>query len=84
MQDPNIDTSLLSDTTQPFTDVSYKNRRGGGRQQRQWDVGNWNGETLVYSRTAQDDELPSNSDDNHVSNTSHAPPGGNQPYLTFL
>ncbi|CAF2501260.1 unnamed protein product [Rotaria sp. Silwood2] len=69
-QDSNIDISTTSDTTQRFTDASYTNRRGGGKQQQQWDVGNWNGETLIYSRSTKDDEQSANSDNN---NTSHVP-----------
>jgi hypothetical protein len=34
-----------------------------GQQQDQWDVGNWNGETLIYSRTTQDDEQPLQTND---------------------
>jgi hypothetical protein len=65
--------------TQRFNDASNTNRRGGGRQQQQqqWDVGNWNGETVIYSRTTKEDEQPSNSDNTNLSNTSHAPPGSN-------
>jgi len=72
--------------TQRSTDVPYKNRRGGGRhqQQQQWDVGNWNGETLIYSRSTKDDEQSSNSDNNNILNTSNVPPGGNQSYLIFF
>lgn len=76
-QDSNADASLPSDTTQGFSNVPYANRRGGGRQQRQWDVGNWNGETVVYSRTSKDDEQPSNADENNVSNTLPTSSGGN-------
>jgi hypothetical protein len=79
-QDSNLDTSSPSDTTQRFTDVPYTNRRGGGgggrqQQQQQWDVGNWNGETLIYSRSAKDDEQSSNSDNNNMSHTINGPPG---------
>ncbi|CAF0787518.1 unnamed protein product [Adineta steineri] len=75
-QDANIDSSLPSDMSQGFTDVSQTNRRGGSNgKQRQWDVGNWNGETVVYSRTSKDDEQFSNLDENNVSNTLHAPSG---------
>jgi hypothetical protein len=82
-QDSNVDTSSPSDTTQRSTDVPYTNRRGGGggTRQQQWDVGNWNGETVIYSRSTKDDEQPSNSDNNNVPNTSHIPPGGDQSYL---
>jgi hypothetical protein len=73
-QDSNIDSSSPSDTTQRLTDVPYSNRRGRGssagggngtrhQPQEQWDVGNWNGETLIYSRTTKEEEQqPSNSD----------------------
>ncbi|CAF3361715.1 unnamed protein product [Rotaria sp. Silwood1] len=71
-QDSNIDIST-SDTTQRFTDVSHTNRRSGGKQQQQWDVGKWNGETLIYSRSAKDDEQSANSDNNN--NISHVPSG---------
>ena len=82
-QDTNIDTSSPSDTTQRLTDVPYTNRRGGGSgadtggRQQQWDVGNWNGETLIYLRSTKDDEQTSNLDNNNVPNTSHVPSGGN-------
>ena len=36
-----------------------------------WDVGNWNGETLVYLRSSKDDEQTTNLVNNNVSNTSH-------------
>lgn len=45
-----------------MTDGSNSQRRGGSnagaRQQseQQWDVGNWNGETLIYSRTTKEEE----------------------------
>ena len=32
------------------------------QQQEQWDVGNWNGETLIYSRTTKDDEPAFNAE----------------------
>ena len=32
------------------------------QQQEQWDVGNWNGETLIYSRTTKEDELALNAE----------------------
>jgi len=44
------------------------NRQHSSHQQQQhqqpdqWDVGNWNGETLIYSRTAKDEELASNAE----------------------
>lgn len=86
--DSYVDTSLPSDTTQRSSDVPYSNRRGGAadnnRQQRQWDVGNWNGETMVYSRTAKDDEQPLNSEDNHVSNALHSSSGGNKHRIDFV
>ena len=51
-----------------------------GRQsqpkQQQWDVGNWNGETLIYSRTSKEEEQSSISDNNNVSNTLDGPSGG--------
>jgi hypothetical protein len=80
-QDSNLDSSSPSDTTQRFTDVPYTNRRGGGgggrqQQQQPWDVGNWNGETVIYSRSAKDDEQPSNSDNNNLLNIINGPPGG--------
>jgi hypothetical protein len=87
-QDSNVDASLPSDTTQGFSNVPYANRRGGGgggggggKQQRQWDVGNWNGETRVYSRTSKDDEQPSNPDEDNVSNTLQTSSGGKQRVL---
>ncbi|CAF2824442.1 unnamed protein product [Rotaria sp. Silwood2] len=65
VQDSSIDTSLPSDTN--------RRSRGGGadapavasnqQQQDLWDVGNWNGETLIYSRTTKDDEQPLNSNE---------------------
>lgn len=84
-QDFNIDTSSPSDTTQRFPDVSYANRRGPagatGKQQPQqkqqpWDVGNWNGETVIYSRRPKDEEQSSTSDNNNVSNTLDGSSGG--------
>lgn len=49
------------------------NAGGNGKQQESqpWDVGNWNGETLVYSRSSKDDEKTTNVVNNNVSNTSH-------------
>ncbi|CAF3409447.1 unnamed protein product [Rotaria sp. Silwood1] len=64
VQDSNIDSSLPSDTN--------RRSRGGGaaaavasnqQQQDLWDVGNWNGETLIYSRTTKDDEQPLDSNE---------------------
>jgi hypothetical protein len=79
-QDSNVEISSPSDTTQRLPDVPYTNQRDGSKQQ-QWDVGNWNGETLIYSRTSKEDEQTSNADNNNASDTSHAPPGGNECYL---
>ena len=58
-QDLNIDNLSLSDTTNPYNrDAAVVS----SQQQDLWDVGNWNGETLIYSRTTMDDEQPLNSD----------------------
>ena len=76
LQDLNVDSLTLSDTTtQRPTDGNLTHRRGRGAaasgNSRQttaehWDVGNWNGETVIYSRTAKDDEHQSfNSNDQH-------------------
>ena len=61
--DSNVDSSVPSDTIPHPTDVSHGNRRGRGgagaarhQTQEQWDVGNWNGETLIYSRTTKEEE----------------------------
>lgn len=76
-QDSSIDNSVPSDTTHRGHEGSYPYRRGGGaagnrqqfsqqepQQQDQWDVGNWNGETLIYSRTTKDDESAFNAESN--------------------
>lgn len=74
VQDPNIDSLSLSDTTtQRSADGNFVNRRTRGgttsNNSRQsttehWDVGNWNGETVIYSRTAKEDEhLTVNADE---------------------
>lgn len=79
-QDTNNESSVPSDNMSHLTDIPHGNRRGRGaatgpnhvnsnRQpnQEQWDVGNWNGETLIYSRTAKDDGHVTNSDEtSHV------------------
>ena len=47
-----------------FTAPDANNRRNRnttdsvGHVQEQWDVGNWNGETLIYSRSTNDEEVP--------------------------
>ncbi|CAF1018835.1 unnamed protein product [Adineta steineri] len=56
-QDSNGDTSSPSDTTR-------RNRGAAGTsRQEQWDVGNWNGETLIISRTNKDDEQTIDTDE---------------------
>ena len=77
----NIDKSSPSDTERYFTDISYRKRRNSHRQQKQWDVGNWNGETLIYSRSTKDDLQSKNLDDNNnISNTSQISSESNQFY----
>ncbi|CAF1944534.1 unnamed protein product [Rotaria magnacalcarata] len=66
-QDSNIDSSTPSDITQSFTDVPYRNRRGGGKQQH-FDRSDWNGESLNFSKSTKDEERPANSENNNASN----------------
>ena len=83
LQDSTADSSTPSDTTQQVADVSHSHRRGGsnagGRSQpdQQWDVGNWNGETLIYLRTKkEEEEQTADADANGVANSSNALAGG--------
>jgi hypothetical protein len=55
-----VDPSSLSDTNRRHRGAAVASEQ---QQQDSWDVGNWNGETLIYSRTAKDDEQILNSDD---------------------
>ena len=83
LQDSTADGSTPSDTTQQVTDVSHPHRRGGSnaagrpQQDHQWDVGNWNGETLIYLRTTKEEEEQATAaDSNGVPNSSNALAGG--------
>ena len=66
--DATNESSVPSDNLPHLTDIPHGNRRGRGagtgtthhnstrhQSQEPWDVGNWNGETLIYSRSAKDD-----------------------------
>jgi hypothetical protein len=63
IQDSNVDPSSLSDTNRRHRGAAVASEQQQQQQQDSWDVGNWNGETLIYSRTAKDDEQILNSDD---------------------
>ena len=51
-QDSNVDASSPSDTNRRNKAATSNSKS----QQDQWDVGNWNGETLIISRTTKDEE----------------------------
>ncbi|CAF0723636.1 unnamed protein product [Adineta ricciae] len=59
-QDSNVDASSPSDTNRR-NKAAASNPKS---QQDQWDVGNWNGETLIISRTTKDEEqqVPATAD----------------------
>ncbi|CAF3866124.1 unnamed protein product [Rotaria sordida] len=82
VQDSNNDTSLPSDTNRRSRGAAAAAAAAvtvapNQQQQQQdlWDVGNWNGETLIYSRTTKDDEQPLNSNDStEVNNQEKSKP----------
>ena len=76
--DSTFDPSSPLDATAGATETSSTARQGAGRSksEHQWDVGNWNGETLIYSRSTKDDEQALGSDTLGVAGTSHSTSGG--------
>lgn len=83
-QDLNFDNSSPSDTVPRSNTVSSQYRRGidttnavSNNESRQisdhnFDVGNWNGETLIYSRTMKEEEQPVEIDLKSVSKSIQA------------